>query len=39
MYVTAANIKNRFYFFIEMYFGPIFLRQCMRACERYMLKI
>ena len=31
--------KKITYFFIQIYFGTVFLRQCMCVCERYMLKI
>ena len=42
MYVTAVNIKKShlyIYFSIQIYFGTVFLRQCMCVYERYMLKI
>lgn len=29
MYVTAVNVKSRTYFFIQIYFVTVFLRQCM----------
>ena len=29
MYVTVVNIKNHMCFFIQIYFGTVFLHQCM----------
>ena len=37
MYVNAV-IKLHI-FSIKVYFGTVFLRQCMCVCERYMLEI
>ena len=32
------NIKKSHYFSIHIYFGTVFLRQCMCVYKRYMLK-
>ena len=34
MYVTAVNINYHIFFSIQIYFGTVFLRQCMCVCVK-----